>query len=48
MRAASLLALTTAILLTATGVATAHEAGWRQTGHATVENRITVWVVVPG
>jgi hypothetical protein len=41
MRAASLLALTTAALLTATGVATAHESPWRRTGHTTAENRVS-------
>jgi len=40
LRTASLLALTTATLLTATGVATAHEPRWQQVGHTTAETRI--------
>jgi hypothetical protein len=41
LRTASLLALTTAALLGAAGVAAAHPAGWRQTGHTTAENRVS-------
>ncbi|WP_086851735.1 hypothetical protein [Amycolatopsis kentuckyensis] len=40
LRTASLLAFTTATLLAATGVATAHEPRWQQVGHTTAETRI--------